>query len=153
MEPHDPTFDFIHAAYRHAHRLGHHWIGNEHLVLALLNTDAPEARTARNALEECGITGEAFEAEVIERLPDDAPIKEDGFSPTPRTYTVLGRAEGLALAQGRAAVDANDVLIAILWEPQSFARSTFAHLGANGSGILAALAAQGVTIPAADPLD
>jgi ATP-dependent Clp protease ATP-binding subunit ClpA len=110
----------------------------KHLLLAVLRSDSPEDEAARAALKECGVSGAAFEAALTERLRDEAIPANDGVSPTPRAYTVMGRADGLALAAGHDVVSANELLVAILWEPRNLAKMTLTDLGASVPALEAA---------------
>jgi ATP-dependent Clp protease ATP-binding subunit ClpA len=51
-------------AQEHARRLGHRWIGCEHLLLALTSTDGPTGQALRNA----AITPERVRAEILDMI-------------------------------------------------------------------------------------
>lgn len=95
------------AATREAVALGHHWVGEEHLLLAV----AEEAGHDRDDL----VTALA---DHLERYGPPVPKHGEGCMSAPSYHTIRGRAEGLALAEGRAAPEARRVLQALLWDPQ-----------------------------------
>jgi ATP-dependent Clp protease ATP-binding subunit ClpC len=138
-------------AYDEADRLKHGWVGVEHLLLAILRSDSAEDRCARVALEESGVSATAFETALLERLRDEATPPSSGVSLTPRAYTVMGRADGLALAAGHDSVGGTEVLLAILWEPHSLARTTLTDLGVPPASVTEVLARSGASVPAGDP--
>lgn len=132
-----------------AARLGQHWIGPEHALLAILRGDP--ADVARRALEHAGV-----EASMVERWitrMDTAPASgkpeiESGVKPNPRWYTIEGRAEGIALAQGTKEPTSVHFLIALLWDQR---RWLFTEApGVSREAITAALTEFGVTLPAGE---
>ena len=101
-------------AFDEARRLGHHWVGEEHLLLALSRQDG---RTGE-ALRAAGATPERLEQSIVAGVERSDPPAECGVagspSPTPAMYSTLGRADGLALARGEASAS-GDLLAALLW--------------------------------------
>ncbi|MGH9279112.1 MAG: Clp protease N-terminal domain-containing protein [Acidimicrobiales bacterium] len=95
------------AATRHATSLGHHWVGEEHLLLAVAeetDLNLPELVTAL--------------ASHLERHGPPVPKAHEGCASAPSYHLTCGRAEGLALAEGVAVPEAGHVLRALLWDPQ-----------------------------------
>ena len=102
-----------------ARRLGHHWVGPEHGVIAILHAAADDP--ARRALELCGFDGAAFEAHYGERIERDRAQSGDvedepGGRPNPAWYAMWGRAEGFSHALGTGTVQPVDLLLALLWD-------------------------------------
>jgi hypothetical protein len=95
------------AATREAEALGHHWLGEEHLLLAV----ADEAGCDRDDL----VTALA---DHLERYGPPVPKVGEGCMSAPSYHTIRGRAEGLALSEGMAAPEARHVLRALLWDPR-----------------------------------
>jgi hypothetical protein len=69
-------------AQQHARRLGHHYIGGEHILLALVSADDP----ASAVLGTHSITPGYVEEEIIRRVglgPDAGPVSAAGTGPAP----------------------------------------------------------------------
>jgi hypothetical protein len=140
----------IARAWDEARRLGHHWVGEEHVLLALAGGDDP----AGGALREAGATVERLEALLAgtPRVPPPPadPHALDAPAYTPAVYAMFGRAEGLALARGVDAPEPTDVLVALLWRARLGA-SMLERLEVARSGVLEALAERGVPLPPGEP--
>ena len=95
------------AATREAERLSHHWLGEEHLLLAV----AEEAGCDRDDLVIALV-------DHLERYGPPVPKVGEGCMSAPSYHTIRGRAEGLALSEGMAAAEARHVLQALLWDPR-----------------------------------
>lgn len=95
------------AATREAEALGHHWLGEEHLLLAV----AEEAGRDRDDLVETL-------AVHLERHGPPVPKVGEGCMSAPSYHVIRGRAAGLALSEGMAAPEARHVLQALLWDPR-----------------------------------
>ena len=87
------------AATQEAEALGHHWLGEEHLLLAV----AEEAGCDRDDL----VTALA---DHLERYGPPLPKVGEGCMSAPSYHMIRGRAEGLALSEGTAAPEARHVL-------------------------------------------
>lgn len=69
-------------AQQHARRLGHHYIGGEHILLAVVSAGDP----ASAVLSTHGVTPGYVEAEIIRRVglgPDAGPVPAAGTGPAP----------------------------------------------------------------------
>ena len=95
------------AAANEATALGHHWLGEEHLLLAV----AEEAGRDRVRLV-------AALNDHLERHGPPVPKVGEGCMSAPSYHLIRGRAEGLALFEGMAAPEARHVLRALLWDPR-----------------------------------
>lgn len=122
-----------------AARLGHAYVGAEHVLLELLagKPDA-DAQVALLAVD--------IRPADVERYLE--PPGESGrwISPTPRCTRLFGRAEGLALAAGRRTVRSTDLLISLLWDDGQIATLDLPGCPTR-EAVAAALAATGVTLP------
>ena len=131
------------AAFREAERLGHHWIGPEHGLLAILRGDPEDP--GRLGLEQAGMQTEMVER-LLERMiasdPRAAPEPARGVSPNPAWYRVAGRAEGFGAGIGTGELRPVDLLLAVLWDSQWHFRQEVAR-----EAVTAALARLGVTLP------
>ena len=63
------------GAIEHARRLGHHWVGGEHLLLGVVTSDAPMG----DALREQGVTRERIE-EILLGGPSTDPLDKDALA-------------------------------------------------------------------------
>lgn len=137
------------GAWSEARRLGHHWVGEEHLLLALSRGEGPAGEVLRDA----GATPERLETTILAGLEGaDPPVERrstEMLSPTPAAYRLAGRAEGLALARGTAATP-DDLLVALVWHA-GFGSSLLHALGVDRSALAAALARAGVAVSPGEP--
>ena len=114
------------AAGPAARKLGHTYIGTEHLLLGLFAT--PDALAAK-VLAERGITAEAVEAHVVE-LTGRGTGDEDIVIPhTPRAARVLVASLYVALEMGHNYIGTEHLLLALYREPDGVAAR---YLEANG---------------------
>ncbi len=124
-----------------AARLGHAYVGVEHVLLELLE-GKPDA-DAQVALQAVGI-----QPGDVERYLEPGGRGERWISPTPRCTRLFGRAEGLALAGGRAAARSTDLLISLLWDDGQIAVLDLPG-GATREDVAVALATIGAALPTA----
>lgn len=135
-----------------ASALGHHWVGVEHLVLALLHPDGDSV--ARQALLACGVSYEALFSRVSE-LPEHYTSRPEipsspggGAFVSPEGLAFLARAEGLAAGLGFDEILPEHWLLSLLWDgSSSVAWSIIEDLGATRAQILDALVSLGVKVP------
>jgi hypothetical protein len=110
----------LEAATEIARRLGHPYVGTEHLLLALY-TDAD--CVAARVLTEAGLTGPAVEEAVLRHAPgrDGHP---DGPLPfTPRAAAAVEATLGQALRLGHNYIGTEHLLLALYAEPTAAATS------------------------------
>ena len=130
-------------AWSEAKRLDCMVIGPEELVLAILHPDAGDSAAAR-ALRDCGVGRD--ELGELTALKGAATTElEHGPQLNPAAYRMLGMAEGIAAGSGAAAVTADHVLLAFLWEPR-FSQGVFERYGSSRELVRARLAEQGVDL-------
>jgi len=129
----------VHGASAAA-KVGHAYVGVEHVLLELLEGE-PDG-DAQVALLAFGLgPGD------VERYLEPPGEVGRWISPNPRCTRLLGRAEGLALGDGRRVVRSTDLLISLLWDDGQIA--VFDLPGcATREAVAAALAATGVGLPA-----
>lgn len=137
------------TGYAEARRLGHHWIGEEHALLALSRHEGAAGEVLRAA----GATPERLEQAIVgmhERA--DPPVERratDSPDLTPAMYSTFGRAEGLALARGEEPTP-DDLLVALLWHA-GFGSSILHSLGLDRTVLAARLVGAGIAVPAGEP--
>jgi predicted DNA-binding transcriptional regulator AlpA len=120
----DASRRVIGRAQDESRRLGHPWLGTEHLALALMSADAPDVRSALGQLD---IEREPFEAEVLaEARPAPRP---DGPVPfTRRAMIALQSAVSTAKSTGSQVAEPRHVAAAIAADPESLAGRALAKL-------------------------
>lgn len=124
-----------------AARLGHSYVGVEHVLLELLD-GRPDA--AAQAV----LLGVGVAPIDVERHLGTADGASGGLSPNPRWYGLVGRAKGLALGLGDGIVRSTDLLLALLWDEGQLAVLDLPG-GVTRDAVAAALLADGVTVPSA----
>jgi len=144
----------VHAlGWDDAQRLGHHWVGEEHLLLALSRRDG----VAGVVLRAAGATPERLEQTILAGLeradPPVEPTATEWQTLTPAANATLGRAEGIALTRGSEPA-AEDVLVALFWHA-GYGSWLLHELGVDRAALASQLAAAGVAVPpgAPEPLD
>jgi ATP-dependent Clp protease ATP-binding subunit ClpA len=142
----------LRESYKASEALGHDWLGAEHLLVGLLETEL-----AGQALHTCGLTREALLTD-ISRLPADYQRRRlNGVAAGIRVETadmkeVLARAEGMAAGLGSPVVQPEHVLLSLVWHPTSaVAVGLLESHGATQSRLVAALLNLGVKIPETPP--
>jgi hypothetical protein len=137
------------TGYAEARRLGHHWIGEEHALLALSRREGAAGETLRAA----GATPERLEAAIVGMLERaDPPVERretDSPDLTPAMYSAFGRAEGLALARGEESTP-DDLLVALLWRA-GLGSSLLHLLGVDRAALARGFAEAGIAVPPGEP--
>lgn len=108
----DQARDVVACAEAEAHRLGHHHIGTEHIVLGLLGTDGS---SAARALRAAGATLDGCRekaAELVGPPSRGESVVALGF--TERAQRALTRADRLSLRRLDAHVEPNHILASLL---------------------------------------
>jgi ATP-dependent Clp protease ATP-binding subunit ClpA len=138
--------------WREARRLGHDWVGEEHVLLALAGSDS----VAGDALREAGATVDVLDGGLLTALAHaDPPVESDERGPVsprpnPRHYSLFGRAEGLALARGSRSLLPEDVLVAAVWR-DGMASRILDQLGIDRTDLIRRLAERGADVPSGEP--
>jgi hypothetical protein len=135
-----PPRSISHSAGLEATALGHHWFGEEHVLLALL-ADGPDSHGVR-ALADLGLTHDAVTGALIahvEQHGPPTPKEYDGALSDSSYHNASGRAEGLALGTGAPAPDIHHWLPAVLWDDGGTVVALLARLGVSRSEALTAV--------------
>ncbi len=117
-------------AWREAADLGHRHFGTGHLLLGVLRADGPEA----GLLAAAGVTAQSASAamDLVARHSASEPIEGASVvppGPGPAIAEVLADGAWAAVADGRAAVGAPELLGALLRRPWGQAAEMLAALG------------------------
>jgi ATP-dependent Clp protease ATP-binding subunit ClpA len=148
------SLDLVSRAAQEARDLGHHRIGSEHLLLALVATDSAGGQ----GLRACGLSYEALREAVsglsgsyVQRTPRDDPSSStprNWLVHDPDTQRIDARAEGLAAGMGSAVVRDEHELLALVWDPSSpVALQLMEKLGATRERVVEELERVGVEVP------
>jgi hypothetical protein len=113
-------------AQREAHRLGHTYVGTEHLLLGLVEDGVG---LGAEVLEALGAAPQRVRGE-IEALITPGPAPTQGQLPlTPRAARALDFAAEDAMYMGQAEIDSEHVLLGLAREPETVASLVLAKLG------------------------
>lgn len=125
------------AASDEARALGHHWLGEEHFLLAYLANDPAGER--QRALAALGLThGSAVAALAsrLERHGPPTPKQYEGVLSSPSYHSVVGRAEGIALGFGDATPGERHYLPAVFWDAAGTVAALLDDLGVTRAAVL-----------------
>ncbi len=114
------------AATEEAVRLGHNFVGTEHLLIGLFE---PAGSIAAQILDESGITRDRVEQEINMRIPSAwSQAAGHGASParTPRATQCLDHALRAALAMGHNYIGTEHLLLALVDDPEGLAAKILA---------------------------
>ncbi|HSZ36524.1 MAG TPA: Clp protease N-terminal domain-containing protein [Acidimicrobiales bacterium] len=111
-----------------AHRLGHGFVGTEHLLLALF--DSPDG-VAAQVLGESGITKSMVETQIVVRIKPGTESDERKRPFTPRAKTVVRNAVHEALQLGHNYIGTEHILIALFADGDAVAAKVLDELGAS----------------------
>jgi ATP-dependent Clp protease ATP-binding subunit ClpA len=138
-------------AFDEAMRLGHGWVGPEHILLALLSTPS----VASEVLAERGIAYEEIAESEGRRegIPRYDPAK--GLSgPNPDGAMVKGRAEGFVLAAGSDRPEPEHWLLSLVYSGKGMGFPTRLQVfDVSAADILDGLRRRGVRTPEVDPVE
>jgi hypothetical protein len=109
-----------------ARRLGHNYIGTEHLLLGIL---AEPASVAAKALAELGVTAQGVEAAVVEEIGRGHETVTGHIPFTPRAKKVLQLSLREALAMGHNYIGTEHMLLAIEREQDGVAAQILVRCG------------------------
>jgi hypothetical protein len=141
---HERQHQYTARAMAEADRLGHRYVGAEHLLLALV---APEEQTlAARALRECAVDYDALRTHLNGDTPA-RPLKSRARAYPPAFYKLASCADGIALAFGAKQVEAEHLLLAILWESHGRTRRRLEQFGTTPQAIQRRLAKLGAQVP------
>lgn len=109
-----------------AHRLGHAFVGTEHILLALF--EVPESLALR-VLGELGIAKTDVEGKVVMHIKRDVASEEGKLPFTPRAKAVLQSAVEEALHLGHDYVGTEHLLLGLFTDQDSIAAKVLGDLG------------------------
>ena len=116
----------VNLAVESAESMGQSYVGTEHILLGLIKEDTG---VAAEALKSCGLTAQALE-EKIRAAGTGYPTKLSPNAFTPRTKRLLQTAVAFAARTG-GYVGTEHILLAILYEQDSYAHSFLRELGVD----------------------
>ena len=111
-----------------AHRLGHGFVGTEHILLALL--EVPEG-IAMKVLDEVGISKPMVEEQVLELIKRTTASEEGKLPFTPRAKAVLRGAVEVAMQLGHNYIGTEHLLLGLFGDEDSVAAKVLRDLGAS----------------------
>jgi ATP-dependent Clp protease ATP-binding subunit ClpA len=138
----------IDGAHVAAQRLGHDYVGTEHVLLALTRTPC----AARRILESLGLSEQRVHAKVVELIGVGTPSATPAAVPTALTapaQRVLDRSHTEARDLGHAHTDAEHILLALAHDPSGAA--LLSELGVDEGDVQAAIARHHQARPAPEP--
>lgn len=129
----------LNLAINKAEQLGHTYIGTEHILLGLLETENSVAGTA---LESTGVKAEEIESQIKAQIGSGSRTTLSPSDFTPRTKRVVQGAIAVAAKYGHNYVGSEHLLIALLSEEDSYAVHFIYGCGARPNDILQNIAGQ-----------
>jgi hypothetical protein len=134
------------AVFEIARELRRQVASDDLFLLALAELDAQSP--ARQALEAEGITGERLRA-MVGTEGDGTAAAPEYLTYSPAYYSLRGRVDAFAACLGDGEVTAEHVLLALLWDVDSFSSQILRQLGISARSIVDRLRRVGVAVPAA----
>jgi hypothetical protein len=125
----DAARGVVTLAQEEARRLGHDYIGTEHLLLALLDRDGAEQDVALAALHACALERVAVRAQLVAVIGEGTATTAGHIPFTPRAKKVLELGLREALQLGHNYVGAEHLLLALLREGEGVACQVLTDLG------------------------
>lgn len=123
----------IEEAHHGACRLGHNYIGSEHLLLGLIEEGSG---VAARELEKMGVTAEKVENKIREYMGTQTPLPEDTeLSLTPRTKRILELAAYEARRMGHNYIGTEHILMGVLRDGEGVGAKILAALKITPSAL------------------
>jgi ATP-dependent Clp protease ATP-binding subunit ClpA len=119
------------ASVEAARRLGHGFVGTEHLLLGLF----PPGGIAADLLVGAGVTEDVVTTAVLARTPAGATTGADVPAYTPRAAEVFGRALTEAISLGHNYIGTEHLLLALIGDPEGAAGGILAGGGLTHEGV------------------
>jgi ATP-dependent Clp protease ATP-binding subunit ClpC len=123
------------GAEAYARRLGHTWVGTEHLLLGLSDGDGVAAR----ALSRVGFDRARFEQAVVDQVGRDHLAVSTHIPFTPRVKKALEASLRQALAMGHNYIGTEHVVLGLLEDDSSLATKLVAEQGISATTVRAAV--------------
>ena len=121
-----------------AQDMGHNYIGSEHVLFGLLSEGSG---VAFNVLNKLGVTADAYEKLMREKIGTSSPTTLSAAYFTPRTKRILQMAKLAASKLGSNYVGTEHLLIAIIEDGESFAVRFLQMLGVEPQRVVNELSA------------
>ena len=125
----------INKAFLQAGRLGHTYVGSEHLLLALVSE---QGSTSAGILRSCGITEEKILGRIIRLIGKGDPCSPGTEQVTPAVTRIIGSAARSAGATSEKPAGTEHILSALLKEDNCTAVNILSDMGINTAGVLSA---------------
>jgi ATP-dependent Clp protease ATP-binding subunit ClpA len=111
-----------------AHRLGHGFVGTEHILLALF--DVPDGLAMR-VLDEVGVSKPMVEEQVLALIKPMSATESGRLPFTPRAKSVLNESVAVALGLGHNYIGTEHLLLGLFADEDSVAARVFQQLGTS----------------------
>ena len=128
----------IRLAQNSAGKLGHSYVGSEHLLLALA---MQELSPAAMALRKAGADSQTLRAAIAQRVGTGLPSREPYQGLTPNCCQAIQAAVGESRRLGRQLVNTEHLLLGLLGEKTSGAARLLSHCGVDGEELYRTVAA------------
>jgi ATP-dependent Clp protease ATP-binding subunit ClpA len=123
------------AAQEHGRRLGHPYIGTEHLLLALSDGDGVAAR----ALERVGFDRGRFQRAVLDEIGSTFAPPQGNLPFTPRVKNALSQSLGQSMSMGHDYIGTEHLLLGLLEDDSSLATKLATEQGIAATKVKAAV--------------
>jgi len=128
----------IRLAQENAARLGHSYVGSEHLLLGLASQGSSPAAAA---LVRAGADSETLRCAIAQRVGTGVPSRRLHQGLTPNCCSAIQGAVGESRRLGQRAVDSEHLLLGLLGEKGNGASRLLAHCGVDGEELYRAVSA------------
>lgn len=128
----------IRLAQENAARLGHSYVGSEHLLLGLASQ---EYSPAANALRRAGVDSQALRLGIAQRVGIGVPAQSLHQGLTPHCCQAIRGAVGESRRLGQRAVNSEHLLLGLLGETESAAFYLLQDCGIDGTALYKAVSA------------
>ncbi len=118
----------LNEAIKTAERLGHTYVGSEHLLIGIMKLNSG---VGFSILNNAGVTAEAVEEKLIEVVGKGAPTRLSPDYFTPRAKRVIETAMSAATGSGKKFVGTEHLLVGLLSDSDSYAARFINECGAD----------------------
>ncbi len=119
-----------------ASRMGHTYIGTEHVLMGLIEE---QTGVAAATLSECGVTAEELQSKIESTIGRGSPTTLTPEDFTPRTKRVMQTAVMTSVQVGHNFVGTEHLLVALLSERDSYAVKFIEEIGVSVNSVITAL--------------
>lgn len=140
----------LELAEEEARKLNHHWVGTEHLLLALVHmveegTSSGGVEALRRSMTSSGIDGSTIRRRIVEIVPPESEIEPDSeVKLTSMMSSVLVRARKLATEDSRSLAGTEHLLLGMFWEAGGVSDYVLHHMGITSEKLVGYLSSQEV---------